>query len=167
MIINATLIILVFIGIYAVFVVGKNGFANSLASFIAFIVTMLMFGIFIRIYHAYADKRTFDLILSIIILVVLGAVYGVLKIVLRSAKAISKLPIIAFVDSILGVILGLGMVVSLFHVVVVLARLGYLGSAGVYMMNDIQNSVILMTIAKYDVIELIILGKDLVLNSII
>ena len=167
MIINATLFILIFIGIYAVFVVGKSGFANSLASFVAFIVTMLMFGIFIRIYHAYADKRTFDLIFSIIVLVVLGAVYGVLKIILRSVKAISKLPIIAFVDSILGAVLGLGTVVALFHVVVVLARLGYLGSAGIYVMNDIQNSKILMTIAKYDVIELIVIGKDLILNAII
>ena len=164
--INGTLIILLFIGIYALFVVGKKGFANSLAGFIAFVVTLLMFGIFIRIYDSYADKRTVDLIVSLIVLVALGAVYGVVKIILRSAKAIAKLPIIAVVDSILGAVLGIFAVIAIFHIVAVLARLGYLGSAGTYIIRDIQNSKILTTLAKYDVIELIVLGKDLLIEKI-
>ena len=165
-VVSLTLIVLL-LAITAGICCGWNkGFAKSIANFIAFIATMFLLGIFLRIYSAYTHGKSLDLVIAIVVLIIFGAIYGIIRFVLKSVKAIAKLPIIFFIDKLLGAVLGVVVVISLYHIIVVLSKLGMIGIIGDKIWSDVQNSKMLSTIAKYDVIELIILLKNIIINKI-
>lgn len=164
---NVTLVILAIVAICGIYLGGRKGFAKSFAGFIALVATLLMLGIILRIYDSYTNGQTMDMIVAIIILAVLGAIYGILRVIAKTVKAIANLPVIAVVDKLLGAVLGVLVVVCLYHILVIAVRMGYFGSIGQYIQNDIENNDILTHIARYDVVELCILWKNYVVNEFI
>lgn len=141
------LVILLLVGIYA----GYNmGFAKSLAGFISFIVTALMLGLFLRIYHTFTHGQALSLVITVIVLIVLGAVYGILRVFLKSLKAISKLPVIFAIDKLLGIVMGVIVIVTLFEVVAIAANLNFLGAYSSHIVNDIETNTLLTLLIKYN-----------------
>lgn len=153
--INVTLIVLILCLVTAVCIGWKRGFAKRVAGFISLLATLLMLGIFLRIYYTYTNGQMIDTIVAVIVLVVLGAVYGILRLILKSAKAIANLPVIAVIDRLLGSVLGIVIVTVLYHIVIVAAVLGYLGNIGTYILTDIANNEWLSFLAQIDIIEII------------
>lgn len=153
--ISITFVVLILCGILGIYYGGKKGFAKSVAGFISLAATMLMLGIFLRIYYTYTHKDTFDMVVAIILLIALGAVYGILRMLVKSVKAIANLPVIAIVDRLLGAVLGVLVVVVLYHIILVASAIGYLKGIGVYILNDVKNNAWLTMLAKYDVVEIV------------
>ena len=162
--ITLTLAATVIVALVGIYFGVKKGFAKSVSGFIALVVTLFMLKIFLRIYYAYTNGRTMDLIIAVVTLVVLGVVYGILKIILKSVKAIAKLPVIAFIDKIMGAILGLLAVIALYHVVITASRLGYFGAVGQSFLQDMYANKWLYFISSHDVIEIIITWKNALLG---
>lgn len=138
----------------------KKGFADSLSGFLALAVALIMLGIFLRIFSSYSNGDTKNTIVSVIALVILGIVYSILKVITKSVKAIAELPILGFVDKILGAVLGVLVAVIIFHALATAAELGYLGKIGTTMIGDIANSEILTYLRGLDIFELIKNLKD-------
>ncbi len=153
--INVTFIVLLICAIVGICIGWKKGFAKRVAGFISLLATMLMLGLFLRIYYTYTNGQVLDTVVAVIVLVVLGAVYGILRIILKSVKAIANLPVIAVIDRMLGSVLGVIVVVVLYHIVIVAATRGYLGQYGSYMLTDIANNEWLGILARADIIEII------------
>lgn len=153
--INVTFIVLLICAIAGICIGWEKGFAKRVAGFISLMATMLMLGLFLRIYYTYTNGRMLDTVVAVIVLAVLGAVYGILRIILTSVKAIANLPVIAVIDRLLGSVLGAVVVIVLYHVVIVASALGYLGRYGLYILTDIANNEWLGILARTDIIEII------------
>jgi len=157
---NFTLLVLFIVGLLGIVWGYKRGFARAVSNFIAAIATMFMLGIFLRIYYTYSKGQTIDLIIAIVLLVVFGAIYGILRILVKSVKAISNLPIIAVVDRLLGMVLGAALIVAIFHLIVKASSMGFLGEYGQHILVDVQSDVWLTWIAKYDLLEMFTIWKN-------
>jgi len=164
--INVTFIAAMIVAICGIYLGAKKGLAKSIAGFIAFVATILMLGIFLRIYNTYTKGRMMDMVVAIVALVVLGVVYGVLKLIVKSVKAIAKLPVIAVVDKLVGAILGLVVVIGIYHIVVIMSTFGYLGNVGVKIIEDVRSNEYLQLVARYDVLELFTVWKNNIMDKI-
>ena len=139
---------------------------SELSGFFAFVVAILMLGIFLRIVTSYSTGETKTTVVCIIGLIILGIVYSLLKIVLGSIQAISELPVIGVVDKLLGAVLGAFVALVIFHIVVAASEMGYLGHIGRVVNDDVANNDLLMRLRSLDLIELVISWKDKIVYSI-
>jgi len=162
---NITLLGLFITGLFGIIWGFRKGFAKAVSNFIASVSTLFMLGIFLRIYYSYSKGEAMDMVISIVVLVVFGGIYGILKILAKSVKAIANLPIIAGIDKILGMILGAVLVIAIYHLVAKASVMGFLGKYGSYIVNDIQNDEWLTWLVKYDVIEMFTIWKNGLLDN--
>lgn len=163
---NITLLVLFLTGLLGIIWGYKRGFAKAISNFIAAIATLFMLGIFLRIYYTYSKGQTMDMVIAIVVLVVFGAIYGILRILVKSVKAISNLPIIAVIDKLLGMVLGAALIVAIFHLTLKASSMGFLGKYGDSILNDVQNDAWLTWIAKYDLIEMFTIWKNSILEKL-
>lgn len=91
----------------------KAGMAKELQSFVTLVVTAISVAVICRGVFAYREGDRLTVFLSILFLVILGVLYKILGIVFFSAKAIAKLPVIHFVDKIMGIVMGVAEVIVL------------------------------------------------------
>lgn len=161
---SITFLVAVVIAVMGITMGAQKGFAKGVVNFVALAVTLVMFGIFIRIYYAYTSNNTTGLVIAVATLVVLGLVYGVIKIVLKSFQSLSELPVVAILDKLLGAAIGLLAVVLLFQAIVVVSRLGYLGIVGDTIAHDVEDNQWLTYVADYDIINIVIGWKEKLLG---
>lgn len=84
----------------------KKGMVKEIISFVSLIVMIvivLLLGICLK---SYVEKETIGIILSLLLLGILGIAHHLLRVVFFSAKMISKLPVIHWIDKLLGIVLG-------------------------------------------------------------
>lgn len=161
--VSVTLVGLILLAIIGIGMGAKKGFASSVSDVIALAVVLLILRIVVVIYHGYTNGRTMDVLIASIVLVVLGLVYGVIKIILKSIRAISDLPVIAVLDKVLGIVLGFVIVVLIFYAVVTISRYGYLGKVGTMIVQDVNNDKWLSYLVSYDFVnKLLELKSDII-----
>lgn len=163
---NVTLIVLFISALLGLYWGWGKGFAKCVSNFLASIATIITLIIFMRIYHSYTGGQTVDTIKAVIVLVIFGAIYGLLNFVIKSAKTIANLPVISVIDSIFGALLGLLIVFALYHLIVEICSLGYIGDLGAYILNDIENDQWLTFFAQISFVQLVTMGKEKVLELI-
>lgn len=152
---SITFLVTTVIAVIGIMMGAQKGFAKGLVNFVALAVTLIMFGIFVRIYNAYTEENTIGVVIALATLVVLGLVYGVIRIILKSVQSLSELPVVAVLDKLLGATIGFLAVVLIFHAVVVVSRMGYLGIVGDTIARDVEENKWLTYIADHDVIGMI------------
>lgn len=158
--ISVTLIGLVAIAVIGLYIGAKNGFAKGISDFIAWAVVTIVLRIVLYIYNGYTEGKTMDIVVALVVLIALGLIYGVVKIVLKSVRALSDLPVIAIIDKLLGAALGLIVVILLFYVIVTACRFGYFGKTGATILNDVENDEWLSYIARFDLVNKIVEWKN-------
>lgn len=141
-------IILVILGIWAGF---KTGFVKGITHLVALIATIVTLALILMLTSSYRAGETKNTIFTLVIMAILGAVYSVVRFLLRSFKVISKLPIIEFANSIFGVLIGLLWVLVLFMALVSLGMRGYLGPVSPIIQNDVNSNLFLTIISKYNI----------------
>ena len=153
--ISITLAVTALVFLLAMYIGGMKGFADSVAGFVALAVAIFMLIIFIRILSSYSKGDIKETIIAVIVLIILGIVYSILKVVTKSIQVVAELPILGAVDKILGAALGFLVALVLFHAVMTLADLGYLGNMGENIIKEAQESNILTRLRALDIFELI------------
>lgn len=83
-----------------------QGFARLLSKFIALIASIAVVILISSIVNGYRGENTSNFLTGIILLIVLGAVYKLIHMVVASIRFLACLPILAGIDKILGVIAG-------------------------------------------------------------
>lgn len=84
----------------------KKGFVKGISHLISIICTIFTMRIILIIVRSVGSGNVKSGIINIALLVVFGAIYGIIRKIVASMKAIANLPIISFVDRLLGIIIG-------------------------------------------------------------
>lgn len=84
----------------------KKGFVKGISHLISIICTIFTMKIILIIVRSVGSGNVKSGIINIALLVVFGAIYGIIRKIVASMKAIANLPIISFVDRLLGIIIG-------------------------------------------------------------
>lgn len=103
---NYLLIIILLVFIWRMVIGYKRGMVKELQAFITFLVTSASIILVCKTITAYKEADKIIMVINILLLVILGICFSILKFVFFSAKAIVKLPVIHLADKILGIVMG-------------------------------------------------------------
>lgn len=148
---NITLILVIIIFILKIAGGYKRGMAKEVSGLVALAVTFLALSLVIMLFSSFEAGETTNTFYSIILLVFLGIVYGVVKLFLKSARAVSQLPILSFLDHVFGIVIGGLKAVLLIWILFMLCAGNYLGPVTTIMQMDIQESTFLKLIYSYNI----------------
>lgn len=148
---NVTIIIGIFLLIFGIRGGYKTGFVKGIANLIALIATLLTLSLILMLTTSFRQGETKNVIYTLIIMAVAGGVYSGVRFALRSMKNMSKLPIISFIDSVLGVVIGIAWVLLLYMAFIAIAYKGYMGDFSDIVIADINSNRILTILCKYNI----------------
>lgn len=147
---NITLIAFIILMILGMVKGYQKGLVKGIGDLIALIVTVFMLAIISMIASSFNAGNTRNTVYSVVLLVALGTIYGIIKRLFKSLKAVTNLPFIGFLNSIAGIVIGLVWVMLLAQTVFVLAHADMLWGMSDYIMKDILNSKFLTIITLYN-----------------
>lgn len=147
---NLTLILVLIIIVLAAVHGFKKGMTKEITNMISWAVTLFVMSLIIMLYTSLNANETKNSIFSIIILAAVIFIYGIVKIFLKSAKILSKLPIFKFLDQLLGIGVGIAEGFLLVCLLYVLNESGILGQFGEMIRTDTMRSEILSKIYEYN-----------------
>lgn len=146
---------LIVVVIYALFKVA-DGYKKGIVKEIVSLVTLCVMGIMIVLIskglHSYMEKEVVGVIIAVVLMALLGAVHHLLNVVLFSAKMISKLPVIHWVNKVLGAVFGVLEVILTLQIVYVLIMYFGLGMIGQQIVEYTRESIVLTKIYQYNVV---------------
>lgn len=146
--INILLIIVILVTVFKIADGFKRGVVKEIISLVSLIVlgtvaALLAYGI-----GSYNDGKFFNVMIVIILLALLGILHHLLSVVFFSAKLLSKLPVISFVNKLLGAVFGVLEVVFVLWVVYTLVMMLNMGSIGEVILSLTQESKLLSWLYK-------------------
>lgn len=104
---NITLIIVVLI-ILAMAVRGfRKGFIKEVSEIISFVVVLFTILLLIMLYMTFQNKEIGNLLITLVILLSASFGYFLLKVLLKSLKLLLNLPILKFVNKVMGSVSGI------------------------------------------------------------
>jgi len=84
----------------------KKGFVNELSVCIAIVIAVIVGRILLDSYEALASQKISHAVYRLLMLGVVFGIYKLISLVLSAAKLFSKLPVINWLDKILGAVIG-------------------------------------------------------------
>lgn len=108
---NYLLIIVLLVFIWRIAAGYKRGMVKELQAFVTLLVTSASVILICKTITAYKNAENIIMVINILLLIILGICFSLLKLVFFSAKAIVKLPVIHLADKILGIVMGAAEVV--------------------------------------------------------
>ncbi len=84
----------------------KKGMVRAVISLVSMVVLCVVAVLLAHGISSYNDGNVFHIVLTVILLTVLGVVHHLLGVVFFSAKLVSKLPVIHFLDKLMGILFG-------------------------------------------------------------
>lgn len=85
----------------------KKGMVKEIISLVSLIVVSAVVALIVKGLDSYWDKNYVNVIVAIVLLIVVGIVQHILGIIFFSAKVISKLPIVSWLNKLLGMVFGI------------------------------------------------------------
>ena len=147
---NFTLIIVLLILILAAVHGYKKGITKELSGLISWAVTLFVMALIIMLYTSFQNNEGRNTIFTVILLIIVGMIYSVVRFVLKPAKFLAKLPLFHFLDQILGLVIGVGEGILIVWLLYVLNESGTLGQFGDMIRTDTARSEILTFIYEYN-----------------
>lgn len=121
----------------------KKGMVREIISFVSLIITCVVVVLLGNALTSYFDGNIINLIIMLLLLCLVGIVRHLLGVVFFSAKVISKLPIVSWVDKLLGVAVGIFETVLILWTIYTFIMLMDLGMIGQQILEYTQESQIL------------------------
>lgn len=109
----------------------KRGMVKEIISFVSLIILCVVLALLANGVSSYFDKKYINVALVIILLLVIAVVHHLLGILFFSAKLVVKLPVVSWVDKLLGVVTGILetiLILWTIYTFVMLMDLGVIGS---------------------------------------
>ena len=147
---NITLLAVVVLIVWMMVRGFKKGMAKELSGLVALFAAFVVLALGIMLVSSFSQGEMTNTVYSIIILVLFGLAYGIAKLILRSAKAVSSLPILNFFDSVLGIGVGLCKAVLLIWIFFMLCANNYLGTISEYVQQDITGNTFLKLLYEFN-----------------
>ncbi|MBE5884221.1 MAG: CvpA family protein [Lachnospiraceae bacterium] len=138
------LLIIVFIVMVCGMVDGyKKGMVREIISFISLVITCVVVILLGNALNSYLDGEIINVIVMVLLLCVIGIVRHLLGVVFFSAKVISKLPIVHWVDKLLGIVVGILETVLIVWTMYTFVMLMDFGVIGQYILDYTEQSSVL------------------------
>lgn len=84
----------------------KKGMVKEIISLISLIVVCAVVALIASGLNSYWDKNYVNVVVAVILLIIIGIVHHLLGLVFFSAKVLSKLPIVSWLNKLLGMVFG-------------------------------------------------------------
>lgn len=147
---NVTLLAVVVLTVWMMIRGFKKGMAKELSGLVALFAAFVVLALAIMLVSSFTEGEMTNTLYSVILLVLFGIAYGIVKFILRSAKVVSKLPIINFFDSVLGIGVGLCKAVLVIWIFFMLCTNNYLGTISEYVQQDIAGNTFLKLLYEFN-----------------
>lgn len=128
----------------------KRGMVRQLISFVSLIVMCIIAALIANGMKNYVDGNVLNVILAVFLLCILGIAHHLLGIVFFSAKVISKLPIVHWLDKLAGIVFGVLETILLLWMVYTFHMMMNLGMVGEQIMEYTRSSRILTWLYQHN-----------------
>lgn len=155
---NVTLLIFALLIVVTIIHGFRRGMTKEIAGLVAWMVTLFVMSMILMIYSRFRAEETGSAIASIILLLIVGLIYGVVRMFFKSVHAISRLPIFHFLDQLLGGVIGFGEGILIIWLLYILNAGGLLGSFGETMMRDTAANGLLTMLYEYNYLVKLVAG---------
>ena len=140
----------------------KRGMVKEIISLVSLIVLCIVVALLGSALNSYFDKEIIGIIVAVLLLGVVGVVHHLLGVVFFSAKVLSKLPVVHWIDKLLGIVVGgLETVMLLWTLYLLVMNLG-LGMFGQQILVYTKDNVILSWLYRYNMLAVLfehVMGK--------
>ena len=123
---------------------------REISGLVALFAGLFVLAIAIMLFTSLSAGEITNTVYSVILLVLFGAAYGIVKFLLRSAKAVSNLPILHFLDCVMGSVIGVLKSLVIVWIVFLLCEHNLLGEATEYIRSDITENTFLKLLYEYN-----------------
>lgn len=147
---NVTLLAVIVLTVWLMIRGFKKGMTKEISGLVALFAAFIVLALAIMLVSSFSQGEMKNTLYSVILLVVFGLAYGIVKFVLRSAKVVSSLPIIKFFDSVLGIGVGFGKAILIIWIVFLLCANNYLGPVTEIMRQDIAGNTFLKLLYEFN-----------------
>lgn len=128
----------------------KKGMVKEIVSLVSMIVLCLVAALIANGIHSYVDGKFFNVVIAVVLLSALGIVHHLLSLVFFSAKMLAKLPVVHFVDKILGVVFGAVEVILILWTIYTLIMMMDIGVTGQVILAYTDDNPILLWIYQHN-----------------
>ncbi len=136
----------------------KRGMVKEVISFVSLIVLCAVAALVVKGLQSYMEKKIIGVVIAVLLVCVVGIVHHLLGIVFFSAKMVSKLPVISWVDKLLGMVAGvLETVVILWMLYLIIMKAG-LGMFGQQILEYTAENPVLSWIYEYNLLAMWVEG---------
>lgn len=153
---NFLLIIVVILAVYKVVDGYKKGMVKEIVSLVSMAVLCAVAALIAGGISSYNSGRIFNVIVAAILLLLVLIAHQLLKVVFFSAKLVSKLPVVHFVNKLLGMVFGVFEVVLLLWTVYTLIMMMELGAIEQIIVSYTQESKMLVWIYEHNYLAYLI-----------
>ena len=130
----------------------KKGMIKEVVSLVTLILMGMMVVLISKGLHSYMEKEVVGVIIAVVLMALLGVVHHLLNVVFFSAKMISKLPVISWVNKVLGAVFGFLEVILTLQIIYVFIMYFGLGMIGQQILEYTRESIVLTKIYQYNVV---------------
>ena len=130
----------------------KKGMVKEIVSLVTLIIMGIMIVLISKGLHSYMEKEVVGVIIAVVLMALLGVVHHLLNVVFFSAKMISKLPVIHWVNKVFGAVFGVLEVILILQIVYVFIMYFGLGMIGQQILEYTRESVVQKKIYQYNVV---------------
>lgn len=148
--INITLLCVIVLTLVLIVHGYKKGMTREISGLVALFAGLFVIAIAIMLTTSFSAGEMTNTVYSVILLVLFGAAYGIVKFLLRSAKAVSNLPILHFLDCVMGSVIGVLKSLVIVWIVFLLCEHNLLGEATEYIRSDITENTFLKLLYEYN-----------------
>lgn len=153
---NLLMIIVIILAVYKVVDGYKKGMVKEIVSLVSMAVLCAVAALIAGGISNYNSGRIFNVIAAAVLLLLVLIVHQLLKVVFFSAKLISKLPVVHFVNKLLGIVFGVFEVVLLLWTVYTLIMMLELGAIEQVIVSYTQESKLLVWIYEHNYLAYLI-----------
>lgn len=122
----------------------KKGMVKEIISFVSLVILCVVLTLIANGVNSYFDGEYAKLVMVVVLLVVLGLVHHLLGVLFFSAKMIVKLPIVHWLDKVLGIVVGILETVLIIWTIYTFIMLMDLGAIGQQILIYTEESEILL-----------------------
>ena len=148
--INITLIGVILLAVYLMSRGYRKGLTREVSGLVALAVAFFVLALVYMLYSSFQAGEVTNVVYSVIFLILSGAVYGVVKFFLNSAKMLSHLPVVHFLDKVLGIAAGAIKTILIVWLFFMFCLENNVGALTEYVRTDVANSTILKLICQYN-----------------
>lgn len=134
----------------------KNGMVKEIISFVSLLISSVVVVLIGSGFRSYREKQMMGVVVAILLLAIIGILRHLLGVVFFSAKMIVKLPIVSWVDKVLGIVVGSLEVIVLLWVVYTFVMYYGLGMVGEQIILYTKASKFLTVVYEHNYLALLV-----------